>query len=266
MTADLNAPPEKLRGRRSSDYNRNWNMSLMRDQQKVVEKSEAFGKVLGAATALGAVQVDGKLLQLHLTCPTSDIAAFASWCHDQLCALTSDQKDAVILETYAWVFARSLELRETRWFGVMPREELADAADRALPDGKDDDGERRINTSKFAGWRRRLRFFGLTEELPLTAAKPHSSSTLRLEREIAKSPLPRDTEIPADEFLAGFRTSMPYLDGGRMFSESMRRQGLDCRSKNTVPGPQLGVARSSRCRNDRTRDFRGLVLICRHDR
>jgi len=29
MTADLNALPEKLRGRRSSDYNRNWNMSLL---------------------------------------------------------------------------------------------------------------------------------------------------------------------------------------------------------------------------------------------
>lgn len=29
LTADLNALPEKLRGRRSSDYNRNWNMSLL---------------------------------------------------------------------------------------------------------------------------------------------------------------------------------------------------------------------------------------------
>ncbi|WP_197491994.1 DEAD/DEAH box helicase [Rhizobium bangladeshense] len=29
MTVDLNALPEKLRGRRSSDYNRNWNMSLL---------------------------------------------------------------------------------------------------------------------------------------------------------------------------------------------------------------------------------------------
>ncbi|WP_434730726.1 hypothetical protein [Rhizobium binae] len=211
------------------------NPGFVRDQQKVVEKSEAFGQVLGAATALGAVQVEGKLLQLHPTCPTGDIAAFADWCHDQLCALTSDQKDAVILETYAWVAARSLELRETRWFGVMPREELADAADRALPEGKDDDGERRINTSKLASWRRWLRFFGLMEELPLTAAKPHPSSTLRLEREIAKSTLPRDTEIPADEFLAAFRTSMPYLDGGRMFFESMRRQGFTADSKILSP-------------------------------
>ncbi|WP_064713575.1 hypothetical protein [Rhizobium bangladeshense] len=202
------------------------NPGFSRDLQKVVEKPEAFGQTLGAATALGAVQVDGKLLQLHPSCPRGDIASFADWCHDQLCALASEEKDAVILETYAWVCARSLALRETRWFGVMPAAEFADSADRALPDGSDDDGERRINTSKLASWRRWLRFFGLMEELPLTAAKSHPSATLRFEREIARSALPRDTAIPADEFLAAFRSAMPYLDGGRMFSESLRKQGM----------------------------------------
>ncbi|TBA94346.1 hypothetical protein ELH55_34220 (plasmid) [Rhizobium ruizarguesonis] len=211
------------------------NPGYMKDQQKIVEKGEAFGQVLGAATALGAVQAEGKLLRLHPTCPTTDIAAFADWCHEQLCSLASDQKDAVILETYAWVASRSLELRETRWFGVMSRDEFADAAARALPDGKDDDGDRRINTSKLASWRRWLRFFGLMEELPLPVARSQPSSTLRLAKEISRSSLPRETVIPADDFLAAFRTTMPYLDGGQMFAEYMRRQGINAAPKTLSP-------------------------------
>lgn len=211
------------------------NPGFIKDQQKVVEKSDAFGQVQGAATAIGAVVAEGKLLTLNPRCPTTDMAAFADWCHDQLCGLSSDEKDAVILETYAWVATRSFELRETRWFAVMPREEFADAADRALPDDKDDDGERRINKSKLASWRRWLRFLGLMEELPLSVAKSQPSSTLRLAKVIEKSSLPRDTEIPADTFVAALRSAMPYLDGGRMFSESMRRQGVTADPKVLSP-------------------------------
>lgn len=211
------------------------NPGFIKDKQKVIEKSEAFGQVLGAATSIGAVEAEGKLLKLNPTCPTTDLSGFADWCHNQLCALTSDQKDAVILETYAWVAARSLEFRETRWFSIAPSKEFADSAARALPDDKDDDGERRINTSKLASWRRWLRFFGLLEELPLTAAKPQPSATIRLAKEVATSTLPRDTEIPADEFLASFRNSMPYLDGGRMFVETMRRNEIVAGSKLLSP-------------------------------
>lgn len=211
------------------------NPGFIRDNQKIAEKAEAFGQVLGAATSIGAVQAEGKLLVLNSTCPATEMSAFADWCHNQLCALSSDQKDAVILETYAWLAARSLDLRETRWFSFAPSKEFADAAARALPDDKDDDGERRINTSKLAAWRRWLRFLGLMEELPLTVSKPQPSATLRLAKEVANSTLPRDTEIPAEEFLASFRASMPYLDGGRMFAEAMRREEIAAGSRLLSP-------------------------------
>lgn len=208
------------------------NPAFIKDKQTVVEKSEAFGQVLNAATSIGAVEAEGKLLKLHPTCPTADMSGFADWCHGQLCALSSDQKDAVILETYAWVAARSLDLRETRWFSFAPSKEFADAAARALPDDKDDDGDRRINTSKLAAWRRWLGFFGLMDELPLSGAKPYPSATPRLAKEIATSALPRDTEIPAEALLSSLRASMPYLDGGRMFVETMRHNEI-------VAGPKL---------------------------
>src|SRR3546814_5684360 len=79
------------------------NPGFTRNGESVQEKPTAFGQVLGAATSLGAVEADAAMLRLNPSCCVASYAAFCDWVHDTLVALDSADKDAVVLETFAWL-------------------------------------------------------------------------------------------------------------------------------------------------------------------
>ncbi|NKC23419.1 hypothetical protein HED50_22790 [Ochrobactrum oryzae] len=163
----------------------NWLNPTFLENGNLVDDKESFAQVQGAATALGALTLDNKALALNEACDTTDYLSFADWTHQHLRSLGSDQKDAVILEAFAWVLARCRQEGDSVWFRAMSASEQADAINEALPDGSDDDGDRRMNTSKLASWRRWLIFMGLMEELPMAgASRFHLSATKRIKRQI----------------------------------------------------------------------------------
>jgi hypothetical protein len=200
------------------------NPEFTRADQIVGERPTAFAQVLGAATSLGAVEVVGTTLRLNPACEVNSFSAFADWVHDRLVLLDSTAKDAVILEAYAWVVAQSARTGGTTWMATATNSEFADAAQAALPEGSDDDGERRINTVKLPSWRRWLTFMGLMEELPVSPPY-HPFANRRLKLELRRLEFERDQEIPADDFFRQLRLRLPYIDGGRMFADAARRVG-----------------------------------------
>lgn len=189
------------------------------------EKPDAFNQTLGAATSLGAVEAEKGALRVGPTFHAQAYPDFADWTHDRLAALSNDEKDAVILETYAWMTVESDRQGSIGWVHDWTRDAFADAADKALPEGADDDGQRRINTTKLPAWRGWLLFLGLLVPMPAPMQQPHPSAEVRAARELERCALPRNQEIPADVFLKALAARLPYLDGGRMFVEAARRIG-----------------------------------------
>src|SRR5208337_4026279 len=102
------------------------------------------GQTLGAATSLGAVESDGSTLRLNPACDAKDFPAFCDWVHDKLIGLDSGEKDAVVLEIFAWLAVESNQQGSIGWVNDWTNDQFADTADQALPAGRDDDGERRI--------------------------------------------------------------------------------------------------------------------------
>ena len=142
------------------------NPGFSRDGVVVSETPTAFAQTLGAATSLGAVESDGTTLRLNPACGARNFAAFCDWTHDKLIGLDSGEKDAVVLETFAWLAVESIRQGSIGWINDWANDQFADAADRALPAGSDDDGERRINKDKLPSWRRWLVSLGLMVPLP----------------------------------------------------------------------------------------------------
>ena len=200
------------------------NPGFMKDNSEYREKPEAFNQTLGAATSLGAVEAEKGALRVGSTFHADGYLDFADWTHDRLVALSNDEKDAVLLETYAWVAVESDRQGSIGWVQDWTREAFADAADKARPDGADDEGQRRINTTKLPAWRGWLLFLGLFVPMP-APMQPHPSAEARAARDLGRSSLPRNQEIPADAFLKALAARLPYLDGGRMFVEAAQRIG-----------------------------------------
>lgn len=200
------------------------NPAFTRGGDVVKQDPTAFAQTLSAATSLGIVGIDQATLRLRPGLDAADFNAFGDWVHDRLIALDSGEKDAVILETYAWVAVESDRQRSTGWMNDWTTNEFADAANQSLPEGADDDGERRINTTKLSRWRDWLISLGLMVPLPVGERAWLPSATARAARELARMDLPRDEAIEATAFLAALATRLPYLDGGSMFEAAMRRQ------------------------------------------
>lgn len=200
------------------------NPGFMKDGDEHKEKSDAFNQTLGAATSLGAVEAEKGAIRVSRTFHAEAYLEFADWTHDRLVGLSNDEKDAVILETYAWMAVESDRQGAIGWVHDWTRDAFADAADKALSEGADDDGQRRINTTKLPAWRGWLLFLGLLVPMPGTML-PHPSAEARAAREIGRISLPRNQEIPADNFLKAFAARLPYLDRGRMFAEAAQRIG-----------------------------------------
>lgn len=200
------------------------NPGFERRETLVQEKPEAAAQTVYAAASLGAVATDDGQLTVASDCPVRE-AEFRDWTHDRLAALDSGEKDAVVLETYAWMAAESDRQGSTRWMQEWTRDRFADEADKALPEGADDDGQRRVNTTKMPALRRWLEYVGLMTSLPLPNALPQAAPTARLIRELRRDGAPTGQEIAAAEFLARLARRCPYLDGGRMFEAAARRIG-----------------------------------------
>lgn len=203
----------------------NWlNPGFTKDGSEYKEKSDAFAQTLGAATSLGAVEAEKGVLRVGSTFHAEGYLDFADWTHDRLVALSNGEKDAVILETYAWMAVESDRQGSIGWVHDWTRDAFADAADKALPEGADDDGQRRINTTKLPAWRGWLLFLGLLVPMP-ASMQPHPSAEARAARELGRASLPRNREILAEAFLKALAARLPYLDGGRMFVETTQRIG-----------------------------------------
>lgn len=195
--------------------------------QTISEKATAFAQTLGAATSLGVVRPEAGLLRLDPSCTATAFGDFCDWVHDRLVSLDSHAKDAVVLETYAYIAAESHRQGSLAFVHSWTADAFADAADKALPDEADDDGERRINRTKLPTWRRWLDCLGLSIALPGVSLS-HPSADARLAREvshIAVGPEETGIELPAEACLQRLAQRLPYLDGGRMFAETARRIG-----------------------------------------
>ncbi len=201
------------------------NPGFTRKELVVQEKPEAVAQTVNAATSLGALLAEGGQLRLAEGCPTISEATFRDWVHDRLVSLDSAEKDAVVLETYAWIAVNSVAEGSLLWVSDWPQKEFVDAAGGALAAGEDDDAGPRLNTTKLPSVRRWLEYLGLMTGLPLSGRLLHPTTAARLGRELRRAGLPSSVRIDAREFLQTVRSRMPYLDGGRMFDQAARRTG-----------------------------------------
>ncbi len=212
------------------------NPGFTRNGNEVRERPDAFNQTLGAATSLGAVESDRDSLCLDPACATNDFAAFCDWVHNKLVTLESEEKDAVVLETYAWIAAESDRLGSVGWIYEKTNDAFADAADEALPPGaSDDDGARRINTTKLSALRRWLTCIGLLVPMPLSTMQAYPAADARVSRALNEPGPPTNVELAADAFLKVLAERLPYLDGGRMFVDAAKRIGYAPAARKLSP-------------------------------
>jgi hypothetical protein len=164
-------------------------------------------------------------LKLDPSCDFADFSAFCDWVHQQLIKLDSSEKDAVVLETFAWIVARSSQAGSLSWLASLTQgPAFADEAEKSLPPGEDDDGDRRINPSKLPTWRRWLIVMGLLVELP-HENRLQPCVVRRGSRELPGISLPQGKELEGKLLLQQLAQKLPYLDGGKMFANASKRIG-----------------------------------------
>lgn len=180
-------------------------------------------QVISAASSLGAVGGDRSSTTTDVGLPVlADEVAIGDWVHDKLCALGPESKDAVILEAYAWLSAKSGQMGSTSWIYELGPDAFADAAAAGLV-GEDDDGGKRMNREKVVAWRRWLTFLGLAVAMPSPwPAQP--APTARIAREIARSNV-YGSEMAAGDFLNLLARRMPYVDRGHLYLQACDRLG-----------------------------------------
>jgi len=200
-------------------------------------KTVNIRQVIGAAASLGAVEGDRTSAATDLNATAFSQGEMADWMHDVLCALEPDHKDAVILETYAWMVARSDQAGSMAWMHEMNADAFANAAVEGLL-GLDDDGGVKMNKEKVVAWRRWLVFLGLATPLP-SPLLPQPSPATRLRRELVRAGV-AGTTLGAQEFMAVVAARLPYLDRGRLFLQACERLGR--RPSNQRLSPMLSVA------------------------
>ena len=200
-------------------------------------KTVNIRQVIGAASSLGALKVDRTSAATNLQTATPTQVEMADWTHDVLCSLEPEHKDAVILETYAWLVARSDQDGSMAWMHEMNADAFADAAVEGLV-GVDDDGDVKMNKSKVVAWRRWLVFLGLATPLP-SPLLPQPSPATRLRRELVRAGMAGAT-LGGQEFLSVVAERLPYLDRGRLFLQACERLGRLPSSQRL--SPMLSIA------------------------
>lgn len=189
--------------------------------QVAKEEKTAVDQTIQAAHGLRLVDSSQRnQVRLLVGDVPEDQNAFADLVHEKLIALPADEADAVLLEAFAWQVIQVELVGSTRWIDDWTNEQFADQANAALsPPGWT--GERRFNSTKRAPWRRWMEFLSLSTSLPSGHNYPYVTS--RVERELHRGDLPVGQEVPAEEFMKMVANRLPYLDGGRIFSEYAAR-------------------------------------------
>jgi hypothetical protein len=119
------------------------------------------------------------------------------------------------------------------WVHSWTTDSFADAADKALPEGEDDDGQRRINRTKLPAWRRWLVALGLY--VPMPTLFPHPSPESRVSRELSELGSEEAGNWAADRFTIELARRMPYLDGGIMYTNAAKRMGVTAAERRLSP-------------------------------
>src|SRR3546814_10418797 len=119
--------------------------------------------------------------------------------------------DVCSSDLFAWLAVEADRQGAAGWINEWTNDAFADAADQALPEGADDDGDRRINTDKLPSLRFSLLFLGLMVSLPLPS-QLYPLSYGRLIRDLDRVRTLRDQEVSADASLAGWAVCLPSSD------------------------------------------------------
>jgi hypothetical protein len=206
------------------------NPRFMEGGQPAREEKTAVDQTIQAAHGLQLIDSSQRnQVRLLIDHVPEDQRAFADLVHERLIALPSDEADAVLLEAFAWQVVQVELEGSTRWIDDWTGEEFADRADAALsPTGRT--GERRFNSTKRAPWRRWIEYINLSASLPSGHNYPYVTS--RLERELTRGDLPFGREVSGDDLMRVIAIRLPYLDGGRIFSQYAARL-------NHNPGPRI---------------------------
>lgn len=216
---------QALGGRSSrADFEALLNPGFTADDRNVQTEPSLARNASGAASSLGLILLDLEEASVGEGVQASTYEEFADLVHDRLAALESEAPDSVILEAYAWVAAETDRQGGSFWIYETTREAFPDHANGVLT-ASEGEGPA-LNTTKVPAWRRWLSFLGLGIPLPLGQGNPDLPlPSTRLVRELDRSDLPRGEEIEAAAFLQTVAARLPYLDGGRLYTEACRRIG-----------------------------------------
>lgn len=187
--------------------------------------TDAAKQTIGSARSLGLISDEGDNLLLDDPSVPSEPPAFADLVHARLRDNPSE-KDRVMLEVYALFVVLTDQKEGTSWIADKTVEGLTDFIDNLLPRPADDPQQQKVfNKDKYStAWRPWMVYLGLGwEGIVLPTFFPHP--TVRLERELPGlgRELGVGCELAPGDFLRALARRMPYLDGGTLFEEALRR-------------------------------------------
>jgi len=210
------------------------NPPFVRDGAVRQTPKDAATQTWGATSSLGLAVARAGLYALVEPAADWNRATLADVVHDRLCALDESTPDAVVLQVFAYVVARSLHEQGVSWVGALTDKQFADSVEAHLTSRDDTAADgRRFNGTKLAPLRRWTAFLGLSVELPGEGDYPSVSE--RLSRELVREGLPVGEELPAATLLATIAKRMPYLDGGALFEAMTERMGVGRSTRTLSP-------------------------------
>ena len=202
-----------------------WLNPLFRRGDGTVQSQEsAAGQTILAALSLEMIASDGRGYVLAIDHAPRTFLEFADLVHRRLCTSAPDDPDHVLLAAYAWVVANVEKFDGFSWLSVWGRKQLADGINHDLPARDQSDEGRRFNDTKIAPWRAWLNCLGLQQDLPAGGTYPYVAE--RLSRELSHAGLATNRELSASDVLEVVAQRMPYLDGGHLLNETLRRSGV----------------------------------------
>ncbi|MCY1646666.1 hypothetical protein OVA11_06125 [Caulobacter sp. SL161] len=178
-------------------------------------------QAVGASVSLGLLELVEPNYRLVAALPANYLA-FGDYVHDRLCSIGSDDPDFLIVEALAWMVMKVDQMGSLEWTG-RGNDAVANMieADIGNPVG----GDLRYNRTKITAWRRWAQFLDVAVELPGNLGL-YPCFTGRVRRELARSSLPRDVELPVGDVLAELARRMPYVDGGVLQPAIASRMGV----------------------------------------
>ena len=197
-------------------------------------------QTLQAASGLGLIESGRESVSLLIPSLPFDIGSFSDLVHSLLLAQSERSSDADILDAYACVVVQCEKLGNRQWLSDWTAAQIADLLTRSLTPRTIETNDQRYNTSRHAAWIRWIEFVGLNETL--SSRMMLVSVTVRLQRALRASDLPRDEPISPEDFLTWVASTLPYLDKGTLFLAAARRMGH-------VPGNRISRLLSAALRD-----------------